>query len=134
MTQQERGPSTMSNLDELERLLEAATPGPWGVGEGDDPPYPIITTPNGHGMVAETWGGQDVEHGHADAALIVAAVNSLPALIAAARRAEALEKAGKFPRNVIIQDECGFIGRWVAVPEDDFDVLRSTLTEEGAPR
>lgn len=69
-------PLSSERLDELEELLRAATPGPW---ETNDPG--IVLHPEFGGYVAETeTPNQDV-----DTRLIVAAVNALPDLIAAAR-------------------------------------------------
>ncbi len=44
----------------------------------------------------------------------------LPALIAAA-------EAAQLKRNHILVDEANMVGRWVAVPEIDFDALRAAL-------
>jgi hypothetical protein len=74
--------------DELRALAEAATPGPWEIDweENDGPEsYPI-------GFRAEDAVGHDVgnfDGSEADAALIVAACNALPALLDRLDKAEA---------------------------------------------
>lgn len=78
----------MTDLDlgELERLLEKATPGPWEVGPD--------CGPDAHGQVwvmggkGQAWGLAAETTTEEDAALIAAAVNALPALIAAYRALE----------------------------------------------
>jgi hypothetical protein len=42
----------------------------------------------------------------------------------------ALMKAAELKRNVIIKDADPFKGRWVAIPEKDFNKLRALLTVE----
>lgn len=75
IVQRERRALVTVSLDGLRALLEAATPGPWGVVgreiESLHPAWPFV--------VAEMVG--DNENTNADAALIVAAVNYLPLLI-----------------------------------------------------
>ncbi|MFA5808710.1 MAG: hypothetical protein WC935_00050 [Thermoleophilia bacterium] len=56
--------------------------------------------------------------------MAVAAVSALEA------RIEALEEVAQLRRSVIIYDDPKFIGRWVAVPEEDFDALRAALKGE----
>jgi hypothetical protein len=52
-------------------------------------------------------------------------------LHAAEARLAEIEKAAAFPRNTMIvegeNDEKRFKGRWVAVPDEDFDALRAAL-------
>ena len=75
---------TKEEIDALEGLRAAGTPGPWvegGVGQ-------FVKEANRGDVVA------DLRHGrkpYADAALIIAAVNALPALIAEVREAGARE-------------------------------------------
>jgi len=73
------------DLDALEALEQAATPGPWRVEPFDDDPRELaICGPVGvKGAIVAT----DVPLLPADAALIAAVRNVLPALIAAARAA-----------------------------------------------
>src|SRR5574337_159683 len=68
-----------ATIAELEALMAQATPGPWAVREGT---YAV------HQPEFECWIPADKN----DAALIVATVNALPALIAAARERDRLEK------------------------------------------
>lgn len=72
---------TAPDLDALEALLGKATPGPWG-----QEPFGLIVSQEEnesgkHALIADPTGD-------ANAALIVAAVNSLPALIARVRELE----------------------------------------------
>jgi len=102
-----------SALDQLEALLAAATEGPWGradwsIDDGPDRftieaysaevPRPgcLSIWPDGivKHRVAETHEG---ERPDADAALIVAAVNSLPALLACARALEPFGRVDHHP-------------------------------------
>ena len=79
-------------LDELERLLKAATPaGDWSVDENtiwsNDRGVPVAESRIG----APTWyRGPKLPYA-ANAALIVAAINALPELVAMGRRVERLE-------------------------------------------
>lgn len=80
------------DLDALEALLAKATPGPWHTGAGDHWSRDVRA-----GSDAPAFCG--ARNGVADAALIVAAVNALPALIAelraARRERDALREAAK---------------------------------------
>lgn len=67
-------------LDELERLCEAATPGPWRLDAGED----RLTAPDGS-PIAEAWGGK---RRFDDARFIEAARHALPKLIAFVRTAD----------------------------------------------
>jgi cell division protein ZapA (FtsZ GTPase activity inhibitor) len=70
-------------LEELEKLLKAGTPGPWGtagrtmVCSLDDAPYPELLADASQCVNAD-----------ANAALIVAAINALPELVARVRELE----------------------------------------------
>lgn len=68
-----------ATIAELEALMAQATPGPWAVREGT---YAV------HQPEFECWIPADKN----DAALIVAAINALPQLIAAARERDDLQK------------------------------------------
>lgn len=77
-----------SLLDRLAELQANATPGPWrarNLGRHDSS---AIVREGEAAALGNTFGG----HGAADAAVIVAAVNALPALLRIARAAEALTK------------------------------------------
>ena len=65
-------------IDELERLLAQATPGPWETDE--------FAINAGDQMVAEAYGG--IKYAATNAALIAAAVNALPAFVRLARESE----------------------------------------------
>lgn len=99
-------------LDELEKLLAAATPGEWTADSADvdnrDGLEHFIKVPHksyihlfqdSSPSKEEPWTEWTFnDHGEQagkDAALIVAAVNALPSLIASARRVEGLEKAAR---------------------------------------
>jgi hypothetical protein len=78
---------TAVDLAALDAARAAATPGPWAM---DDVYDTVVTAPDGpgHRIVAETFAAEG-----RNTALIVAAVNALPDLIAAARRLRALRDA-----------------------------------------
>ena len=86
----------MVNLDELMRLREAATPGPWSVKIGD------FEAEDGYGTVSASYveadgkticvpfdRGPDDENDEDDTAYIVAACNAVPELVARIRALEA---------------------------------------------
>jgi hypothetical protein len=80
----------MSQLDDIEKLLEAATPGPWKHRPGIDPPGDVIAPHLGEhgprGFITQIcgWGRAP------DAALIAAAPDALRYLLRVARAAEGL--------------------------------------------
>jgi hypothetical protein len=89
----------MTTLDELENLLKAGTPRPWFLSG-------VRFKMNGsdwHGVMSYNEAKKQDDNvclvgydprtgeGHADAALIVAAINALPGLLESARRVEKLE-------------------------------------------
>jgi hypothetical protein len=83
----------MTTLEELERLLKAGTPGPWTAYKPGDGACWIID-PDGDSL----WIDPDREPNtisYQDAALIVAAINALPALLESARRVEILAPYAK---------------------------------------
>ena len=89
-----------AQLAELRQLLAEATEGPWFVAsrEGDDEAWWIWADRDEPFTVAQaSYGGPDNrtdgEAEEADAALIVAAVNALPALLAAAEERDRLRAA-----------------------------------------
>jgi hypothetical protein len=127
---------TPHDLDELARLLEAATPGPWQVHREDVPyttpvggdciertihtaydhpqlggPAPVVT--QSFGLIARPV----VSVSDADARLIAAAVNALPALIASAR-----ERYGRM---------CVNCGRTVPVSHPRHEPLPECVGPEG---
>jgi hypothetical protein len=88
-------------LARLRLLLREATPGPWtdhwdDVADMPDDDQAVIRAPQGTGpfdgvVVGLIWyDGQNVAVQRKDAALIVAAVNALPSLLAIAEAAEEL--------------------------------------------
>lgn len=83
------------DLDAMEALLKKATPGPWKV-TTDMGTIDIESRHADTPLVAEVF--DEDGYGKADADLIVALVNSAPALLARLRdaRREALEEAAKF--------------------------------------
>lgn len=74
--------TTTFDIDELERLLAAATDGPWRQGSGVADP--TIYTADDDFLIYDEGG-----HTGADAALIVAARNSLPAILTEIRELRA---------------------------------------------
>jgi len=76
-------------IEELERLRAAATPGPWQLMNGD----PLAVDAHQAVYFAKMTGATPVTRLANNAALIVAAVNALPELLAMARRVEGLEAA-----------------------------------------
>jgi NADPH-dependent ferric siderophore reductase len=90
------------NIDDLKKLLAAATPGPWHVGHNElgDPQGPMSIWPDTSmvGAVIARCGPQGMSQGWfeqpaKDAALIVAAVNALPELLAMAEENARLREA-----------------------------------------
>ena len=80
-------PDLTPDLAELERLLAEATPGPWQADEATQTgqratvAFPVVLSESTGEILLECdWGGDT------DAALIVAAVNALPALLAERER------------------------------------------------
>ena len=53
-----------------------------------------------------------------------------PALLTALLE-DALEGTRVLKRNVLIYDEKGFDGEWIAIPRVDFDILRGLLSTQG---
>ena len=74
-------PDVTTDIAELERLLAEATPGPWSSQHGYDEPELSIWA-GGHCLFADSFRYAR----SADAALIAAAVNALPALLAERER------------------------------------------------
>lgn len=86
----------MIDLDELMRLHEEATPGPWKVKIGDfesEDGYGTVTAPyveaNGKTICVPTDRGPDDDNDEDDAAYIVSACNAVPELVARIRELEA---------------------------------------------
>lgn len=75
---------TRPDLDALAALLDKATPGPWATNGGR------VECRDDHGWVNDGWiiGDLDGPDAEANSALIVAAVNALPELIARVRELE----------------------------------------------
>jgi|SRR5690606_14867613 len=92
------------NTDKLKELLGAATPGPWSVVADPSHYHTLSTVVGGYRGLrdfqfrAEIGGQCDWKEQEANAALIVAAVNALPALLA---RLEAAEKVVEAARESI---------------------------------
>ena len=76
----------MMDIDELERLMKVATPGPWSKAKSG-----VIHKRGLYGaerhLFERLW---DDEQGLADEAFVLAACNALPGLIAEVRRLEAI--------------------------------------------
>lgn len=124
----------MTTLDELAKLLAAATPGPWKIERGkrciqgpdtrDGDPLVLTSMMGGatkwsHSPYSE-YCVPGMKEGDANAALIVAAVNALPELLARVKRLEA-------DLQVI-----AFGWRYVAEPDNSFtksDWTRDQLIE-----
>jgi hypothetical protein len=121
-------------IEELRTLAEKATPGPWRVGNGGyshGAEFEIETAEDDAIYVAGVpWGDKRVEPdipthhtAQANAALIVALVNNLPAILAAAEKLEVAKEAlksadaalreyachgGKDVPCIRTQDQCSF--------------------------
>ena len=85
----------MIDLDEIMRLREAATPGPWKVNIGDfesEDGYGTVTAPyveaDGKTICVPFDRGPDDDNDEDDAAYIVAACNAVPELVARIRELE----------------------------------------------
>lgn len=104
---------TRPDLDALAALLERATPGPWDLGEFDEQGgYDCMTSGISCGPASidgKTYGERYMEplppaaqmRMIADAALIVAAVNALPALIARVRELEQERDEARAERDAL---------------------------------
>ena len=88
-------------LDELQALLEKATPGPWNVVAGDDhyieadsipAEYPHRFLDDDLGRFVALIGNRPEDFGMANAELIAAMHKHLPTLIAAARQLEEVRR------------------------------------------
>lgn len=85
------GRSPVELLDTLDALRAEATPGPWRVapsGAIDAGDYDTVIGPGDVNCMSRCYGGTSTIEGDnltADAACIIAAVNHLPALVAALR-------------------------------------------------
>ena len=86
----------MIDLDELMRLHDAATPGPWSVKIGDfesEDGYGTVTAPyveaDGKTICVPFDRGPDDENNEDDTAYIVAACNAVPELVSWIRELEA---------------------------------------------
>lgn len=103
----------MIDLDELMRLHEAATPGPWEVKIGDfesEDGYGTVTAPyveaDGKTICVPFDRGPDDENDEEDAAYIVAACNAAPEMVQKIRvllkeHRETLEEYNQFLRKHI---------------------------------
>ena len=123
----------MTSLDELERLLAAATPGPWRV-SADEPYEGYVQRRNIEADASEwiTCGAtseyQCLENEH-DAALIVAAVNALPDVIAAAKREARLREALDRLTRPFVNEINGIpTGRWV-IPKGNGPYMQEAVTK-----
>lgn len=123
----------MTSLEEIKRLLEAATPGPW---ERIDLPRNDL---NPHGTAVVYVRDDAVSDGrfhiaelsmfgrggnNADAHLIVEAVNNLPKLLKLAEAAQTMLDSGvadtMFPRDFIVdRDEADFLRKALEELNDD---------------
>jgi hypothetical protein len=98
-------------LEELERLLKAATPGPWeidGIGiTHKSKPYgaPIDVCLMGEPAQYASVKPLMVPNYEANAALIVAAINALPELVARVRELERIETAARVYYENYLKDE-----------------------------
>ena len=113
----------MPDLTELRRLLEGGTPRPWervsaGEVSGGDRLLDDVISAGPVSCMSYCYGGSSaVEMTDADSALIVAAVNALPALVAAA---EALDRMRALHVPILV--ERGSTRQMVQVCEACFEV------------
>jgi len=77
------------NTNDLRALLAKATPGPWALGDGTGEGRNVVTDEPEPWYTALFYGGADEVNCDSNAALVVAAVNALPALL---DRLEAAER------------------------------------------
>lgn len=85
----------MIDLDELDRLEKAATPGPWVDGLSQPGVRKIAISEHLNDEIATLYGGPDDIGDAPNATLIAAARNALPALIRELRAAREVVKAIK---------------------------------------
>ena len=81
---------TPETVAELRRLLDAATPGPWMVGDEGDDVAVIVDEGDEFSSIQIAADLHQGDDGLTDARLIAAAVNALPALLDAAEERDAL--------------------------------------------
>ena len=125
-------------MDDLRKLLAAATPGPWsaehhyiaGMVEGGRPNGEIIGNMRGSIDRYNTPARM-----RADAALIVATVNALPALLAYVAHLESLAEARGRAVDAAMKMRATFpSGGWVsdelAASGSDFDAALAAIPEE----
>ena len=102
-------------LDELQALLEKATPGPWNVVAGDDhyieadsipAEYPHRFLDDDLGRFVALIGNRPEDFGMANAELIAAMHKHLPTLIAAARQ---LEEVRRDAERIAKLKKCGVL-------------------------
>lgn len=93
-------------LEHIEALLAAATPGPWEVHQETAEECPL-----GEGLYVDHRGGRPVAFASSgnndDAALIVAARNALPDLVAAVKAARGAEDSLSYLPDYPHQPDCG---------------------------
>lgn len=94
----------MTTLDELEALLQLATPRPWA---SDCDRYEVVgcvNGPDGQEVFGDGWSHPGLDGAVAqkcDADLAAAAVNALPALIAAARAGQKVASRVAWPDGLV---------------------------------
>ena len=140
----------MIDLDELMRLREAATPGPWKVKIGDfesEDGYGTVTAPyveaDGKTICVPFDRDPEDENDENDAAYIVAACNSVPELVT---RILELEDADEFAARVAvklaesedchIKDDCALFGEmcaWCKLKDARLTVEREMIAEGKGP-
>jgi hypothetical protein len=92
-------------IEELKQALEAATPGPWEVDASSD--YGTAVCENGNSFIAawtRSMHRKNYPH-RANARLIVAAVNNLPALLKVVEAADYLHRVRTSLREVASDQE-----------------------------
>ena len=126
------------------------TPGPWKESLRNDGTRYIVAKYSSRVpiRIARVLGGftkgdPGAELAHANAELIAAApetarqrdeawaanVQDRLSIIELTCQRDVLVEAASLKRNVIIHDEHGFEGEWVAVPREDFDLLRAAIAD-----
>lgn len=108
----------MIDLDALAALLDKATPGPWRVRETTESQYQPRVLQAKYVMAAL----EDYDRSRTDAALIVAAVNALPALIAYVRELERERDQANKTRDVFA---AGMIRAAEHLMSGDDDAIRA---------
>ena len=122
----------MTTLDELQRLLKAGTPGPWEKGDGKRGELNLVYCDDALGSAlfgveeaVTTYEG--MERWEANAALIVAAINALPGLLAK------LERYDDALDEIAAHYNGGITGPGRLQADSMRDIARAALAKDAPP-